>query len=218
MNRSKRRIIMILLVFTVLCILAFCAIFQRYSEPLPEETLDFVADTSGNVLPTPIIPAGTLPSETTVETAHATTESTIAPTTEATTVPETTELVSADIGLKAAQIASGQVGKAYQYGSAGPDTFDTSGLVQYCFKQCGISIPRSNSALASYGYVVDREDIIPGDAVFFWSSSEGTAEYLGIYVGDGMVVAALNPSKPVTQFNMNSSYYAEHFVFARRFY
>ena len=80
------------------------------------------------------------------------------------------------------------------------------------------SVPRSNSSLAEYGYIVEKEDILPGDAVFFWSSNPGTAEYLGIYIGDGMVVAALNSSKPVVEFNMNSNYYTEHFVFVRRFY
>lgn len=218
MNRNKLKIIVLLLGFVLVCVIAVCAFYRDYSEMLPEQTSDPASDTSGVSTLPPVIPTTTAPTETTEETTEATTDPTTIPTTEATTVPETTEAVSADIGLKAAQIASAQVGKPYQYGSAGPDAFDTSGLVQYCYQQCGISIPRSNSALASHGYIVDKEDILPGDAVFFWSSNAGTAEYLGIYVGNGMVVAALNASKPVTQFDMNSNYYTEHFVFARRYY
>ncbi len=154
----------------------------------------------------------------TEETTEVTTEPTTQPTTEETTVPVTTEQVATETGILVAKTAAEQIGKPYQYGTAGPDSFDTSGLVQYCFKQCGISLPRSNSALAETGYIVDKEDILPGDAVFFWSSTPGTAEYLGIYIGNGMVVAAMNASKPVVEFNMNSSYYTEHFVFVRRFY
>ncbi len=218
MNRNKLKIIVLLLAFVLVCAVAFYAFYRDYSGKLPEQTSEPSTDTSGVSTLPPVIPTTTEPIETTEETTEATTEPTTAPTTEATTVPETTEAVAADVGLKAAQIASAQVGKPYQYGSAGPDAFDTSGLVQYCYQQCGISIPRSNSSLAEHGYIVDKEDILPGDAVFFWSSNEGTAEYLGIYIGNGMVVAALNSSKPVTQFDMNSAYYTEHFVFARRFY
>ena len=218
MNRNKIIISILLLIFSLLLFMGAWFIEKGPAEKQYDET-DPISDTSvsGNTSE-PVVSATAPPTETTQETTEATTEPTTVPTTEATTVPETTEVLSADIGLKAAQIAAQQVGKPYQYGSAGPDSFDTSGLIQYCFKQCDISIPRSNSALAEYGYTVEKENIRPGDAVFFWSSTPGTPEYLGIYVGEGKVVAALNSSKPVTQFDMNSTYYAEHFVFVRRFY
>lgn len=214
MNRNKLKIIVLLVVFLLLCVFGILRFCRNYTQILPEET----TDTAGNSIAVSTTPVTTQPPETTVETVEPTTEPTTAPTTEATTVPETTETVLADIGIKAAQIAKAQLGKSYQYGTAGPDTFDTSGLVQYCYKECGIQIPRSNSALASHGYIVDKEDILPGDAVFFWSTNHGVAEYLGIYVGDGIVIACLNSSMPVMELNLNSGYYTEHFVFARRFY
>ena len=184
------------------------------SDPYEVQTNGFGTGNTG----TPATDAPTETTQPTETTTEATTEPTTQPTTEETTVPETTEDVVIDTGALAAKIAAEQIGKPYKYGTAGPDSFDTSGLVQYCFKQCGISVPRSNSALAETGYIVDKEDILPGDAVFFWSSTPGSAEYLGIYIGNGMVVAAMNSSKPVIEFNMNSSYYTEHFVFVRRFY
>ena len=217
MNRKKLVIQVLLLIFALLFTLG--VYFTSKELPLrePDDTIT-TEDTSVDSTTLPTAPTFTLPVVTTAETTEPTTEPTTAPTTEATTVPETTETMNADIGAKAAQIAVAQIGKPYQYGSAGPDAFDTSGLVQYCYKQCDISIPRSNSALAEHGYIVDKDKILPGDAVFFWSSNPGKAEYLGIYVGGGKVVAAFNSSKPVTQFDMNSAYYSEHFVFARRFY
>ena len=130
------------------------------------------------------------------------------------TVPET----DPDIGQRAADIAKEQVGKPYVYGGEGPDVFDTSGLLYYCYKQIGIAIPRSNKGLSTYGYVVPKEEVRPGDAVFFWSKEAGVAEWPGIYVGNGKVIASLNPSKPVVEFDMNSPYYTEHFVCVRRFY
>ena len=218
MNRNKVIISILLLIFSLLLFMGAWFIRKGPGEKPYDET-NPVSDTSvsGNTSD-PVASTTVPPTETTQVTTEATTEPTTVPTTEATTVPETTEALSSDIGLKAAQVAAQQVGKPYQYGSAGPNSFDTSGLVQYCFKQCDISIPRSNSALAEYGYTVDKDSIRPGDAVFFWSSNPGTPEYLGIYIGDGKVVAALNSSKPVTQFDMNSTYYTEHFVCVRRFY
>jgi len=214
MNRNKLKIVLLLLVFLLAIVIGALYLLENSVEPLPSQT----EPSSSQATDKPIIP-GTLIPTASVETTAETTEPTTIPTTVETTVAtEATEVLSSDIGLQAAKIAMAQVGKAYQYGSAGPDAFDTSGLVQYCYKQCGISIPRSNSALASHGYIVEKEKILPGDAVFFWSSNPGTAEYLGIYIGNGMVVAALNSSKPVVQFDMNSSYYTEHFVFIRRFY
>ena len=218
MNGNKVKIVVLLLSFVLVLGILFCAFSRNDLNKTPAQTSDPTTNPAGTSTVAPYIPTTTAPMETTGETTAATTEPTAVPTTEATTVPETTEAITSDIGLKAAQIACNQVGKPYQYGSAGPDAFDTSGLVQYCYQKCDISIPRSNSALASHGYIVDKEDIMPGDAVFFWSSTAGNPEYLGIYVGGGMVVAALNSSKPVVQFDMNSSYYTEHYVFARRFY
>ena len=220
MTQLKFKICVVLLVFSLLLTMGTVVILRNsrgQEQPLPSNAPVLDA-TEGNSGQGPVIPTEITTLATTEATMAATTEPTTQPTTEETTIPETTGQVSSDIGILAAQTAAAQVGKPYKYGTAGPDSFDTSGLVQYCFKQCGISVPRSNSALAEFGYTVDKENILPGDAVFFWSSTAGAPEYLGIYIGDGMVVTAMNPSKPVVEFNMNSSYYTEHFVFVRRFY
>ena len=227
MNRNKLNIIMFSLTFILLCLIIICLVYmddirnalngssetsnsEAFSwATLPQESSDTLS-TSATETTFPTFATV----ETTVPTTVETTEATTVPTTEAETVPDS----DPDIGELAAEVARQQIGKPYQYGGAGPDSFDTSGLVQYCYKMAGISIPRSNSALAAFGYTVDKEDIRPGDAVFFWSEEPGVPEYLGIYIGDGMVVAAMNSSKPVVEFNMNSAYYTEHFVFIRRFY
>ena len=96
--------------------------------------------------------------------------------------------------------------------------FDASGLLVYCFSEQGVSVPRSTAGQADFGYIVAKEEIRPGDAVFFWSTEPGKPEYVGIYVGNSVVIAAMNSSKPVVEFNMETKYYTEHFVFARRFY
>lgn len=220
MTRFKYTICIVLLLISLFLTIGTVVILRNDRNQRPAissgESLYDQTDSAESQNTVPIMT--NTPSETTQETTEETTEPTTQPTTEESTVPETTEFETSDIGTMAAKTAAAQIGKPYKYGTAGPDSFDTSGLVQYCFQQCGVSVPRSNSALADYGYIVDKADILPGDAVFFWSTTPGTAEYLGIYIGNGMVVAAMNSSKPVIEFNMNSTYYTEHFVFVRRFY
>ena len=219
MTKQKFRICVILLAFSLVLTLGTIRLLSdpdRSDETNPSGgDLNESQNTGSEIIPVSTVDIPTALTEPSME---QTTDPTTQPTTEEATVPETTEQDLGDVGMVAAKTAVKQLGKPYQYGTAGPDSFDTSGLLQYCFQQAGVSIPRSNSAQAEYGYVVDKEDIAPGDAVFFWSSNPGIPEYPGIYVGNGMVIAAMNSSKPVVQFDMNSSYYTEHFVFVRRFY
>jgi peptidoglycan endopeptidase LytE len=64
--------------------------------------------------------------------------------------------------------ATAQVGVPYQFFSAGPDTFDCSGLVVAAFRQIGMSVPHQSRALAKLGSPVDwrAEPIAAGDLVF----------------------------------------------------
>jgi cell wall-associated NlpC family hydrolase len=139
-------------------------------------------------------------------------------TTEATTVPETTETVIQDTGYQAAMLAVEQLGKPYRYGGAGPDDFDASGLLYYCYGQLGISVPRSTSTQATFGTQVTREELKPGDAIFLWSTTPGQPESVAIYIGNSVAIASFNDKRPVFEFNIESNYYTEHFVYGRRFY
>jgi peptidoglycan endopeptidase LytE len=64
--------------------------------------------------------------------------------------------------------ATAQVGVPYQFFSAGPDTFDCSGLVVAAFRRIGVSVPHQSRALAKLGSPVDwrAEPIAAGDLVF----------------------------------------------------
>lgn len=69
----------------------------------------------------------------------------------------------------------------YKYGAAGPHYFDCSGFVYYCFGQYNIKLPRSSRDMYLVGQKVAKEDLIPGDLVFF---SRGKLEigHVGIVV------------------------------------
>lgn len=69
----------------------------------------------------------------------------------------------------------------YKYGAAGPNYFDCSGFVYYCFGKYGVKLPRSSRDMYLVGKKVNKEELIPGDLVFF---SRGKLEigHVGIVV------------------------------------
>ncbi|MDI9930016.1 C40 family peptidase [Rhodococcus sp. IEGM 1354] len=93
---------------------------------------------------------------------------------------------------KAVQAAESKIGAPYVYGASGPDSFDCSGLVQWAYKQAGISLPRTSYDQAAAGTPVSRDSLMPGDVVSFYGGSHS-----GIYVGDGNVVHASTSGVPV---------------------
>ncbi|HEU4514275.1 MAG TPA: NlpC/P60 family protein [Nocardioidaceae bacterium] len=89
--------------------------------------------------------------------------------------------------------ALGQVGKAYVWGAEGPDSYDCSGLTLMAWAQAGVSLPHSASAQMSSGTPVSQSELQPGDLVFYYSP----VSHVGIYIGNGQIVDAANPSSGV---------------------
>jgi cell wall-associated NlpC family hydrolase len=86
--------------------------------------------------------------------------------------------------------AKNQLGKPYHYGSAGPDSYDCSGLTSYVWRVGGgRSLPHSSRAQYAATSRVALNDIAPGDLVFF-GSSVGSIHHVGIYVGGGQMINA----------------------------
>jgi cell wall-associated NlpC family hydrolase len=86
------------------------------------------------------------------------------------------------------QIAAQQAGKPYRYGSAGPSSFDCSGLINYAFAKAGKRLPRTSAALAQTARPVSKAAAKPGDLIFMRSG--GRVSHAGIYAGNGMMVDA----------------------------
>jgi cell wall-associated NlpC family hydrolase len=89
--------------------------------------------------------------------------------------------------------ALAQVGDAYVYGASGPDAFDCSGLTMMAWAQAGVSLPHSSSSQMSSGTPVSSSQLQPGDLVFYYSP----VSHVGIYIGNGRIVHAANPSDGV---------------------
>lgn len=95
-----------------------------------------------------------------------------------------------------ASIAYSLVGKPYISMSNGPYGFDCSGLVQYVYAQKGISVSRSSSTQIYDGVGVPYEEAQPGD-ILSWGYSYGNVTHSAMYVGNGKMVHAANPSMGV---------------------
>jgi peptidoglycan DL-endopeptidase CwlO len=93
----------------------------------------------------------------------------------------------------ALRYAYAQIGDRYEWGAAGPDSFDCSGLTMMAWRQAGVSLPHSSSQQFAVGRRVARSDLQPGDLVFFYSP----ISHVGIYVGNGNMIHAPNPSERV---------------------
>ena len=86
-----------------------------------------------------------------------------------------------------------QVGDPYVWGATGPDAFDCSGLTSWSYARAGVVIPRvSRDQFAFGGAPVDVDDLLPGDLVFFATAEwdPGVVHHVGMYVGEGLMVAA----------------------------
>ena len=88
--------------------------------------------------------------------------------------------------------AEAQLGKPYQWGAAGPDSYDCSGLVYAAYASAGIHIARTTYLWQQDGPVVPISQIQPGDLLFS-AGSDGTPANPGhvvMYLGGGQVIQA----------------------------
>lgn len=107
-------------------------------------------------------------------------------------------------------------GYPYIFGTAGPYSFDCSGLVQYVYAHAaGITLTHSAAEQSTAGSAVSKSSLQPGDLVFFNVNGSGI-DHVGIYIGGGSMINAENPSVGVVYDNINSSYWAARYAGARR--
>ncbi|EKQ55089.1 MULTISPECIES: C40 family peptidase [unclassified Clostridium] len=108
------------------------------------------------------------------------------------------------------------LGKPYVYGANGPNAFDCSGLTQYVYNKFGVGLSRTTYSQVNEGIKVNRNDLRPGDLVFF--NTEGSISHVGIYIGGGEFIHAPRTGKPVMVSSLSDGYYAEKYATARRIF
>jgi cell wall-associated NlpC family hydrolase len=108
-------------------------------------------------------------------------------------------------------VAMRYLGTQYVWAGASPGGFDCSGLVMYSYAQVGVSLPHSSYAMWDYGVAVSKDQLEPGDLVFF----DGLG-HVGLYVGGGDFIQAPQTGDVVKISSLNEGYYASNYVGARR--
>ena len=108
-------------------------------------------------------------------------------------------------------------GTPYRNGGSDPSGFDCSGFVQWVFARHGARLPREVRDQYRVGGDIDRDEIAPGDLVFFETVSKG-ASHVGIALGNGEFVHAPSSRGVVRVERYTSSYWAQRWVGARRIF
>ena len=162
------------------------------------------------------VPGGTMP------------EPVATPTPEPVATPEPTEPEpapvptppsdSSGVGARAVELARSRTGSPYVPGGAGPSGFDCSGLVFWVYSQLGYSVPRAAPDQYAWTTPVSQSDMQPGDLVFFTNtySSAQWITHVGIYVGGGGVIMAVDEGDIVREVSLGEAYWSEHFAAAGR--
>jgi murein DD-endopeptidase MepM/ murein hydrolase activator NlpD len=108
--------------------------------------------------------------------------------------------------------AERHLGKSYQWGAFGPNTFDCSGFVSYVLIHSGVKDTGRLTAQGLYNICtpVSPADAMPGDLIFFTGtySAPHPVTHVGIYVGGGQFIHAGNP---ISYASANTSYWQSKF-------
>ncbi|MEU0070622.1 NlpC/P60 family protein [Streptomyces sp. NPDC006332] len=97
-------------------------------------------------------------------------------------------------GEKAVKFATAQMGKPYEWGAEGPNTYDCSGLTSQAWASAGQAIPRTSQEQWKQLKHVPVKDMRPGDLIIYFDD----ASHVALYVGDGAIVHAPRPGRTVT--------------------
>ena len=123
----------------------------------------------------------------------------------------TTELVSTAMGF---------IGVPYRRGGNSAETgFDCSGFVGYLFREeAGIKLPRSTREMINLDApLVSRNELVPGDIVFFNDRGRGRVSHTGIYIGDDQFIhSSSNRSGGVRVDSLDDRYWRASFMEAKR--
>lgn len=99
--------------------------------------------------------------------------------------------------------ARAQLGEPYQWGAAGPGSWDCSGLTMGAWSAGGRSLPHYSVAQYQQSTPITADQLQPGDLVFWGSSSSSSSIYhVALYVGDGRIIHAPRTGRPVSEESM----------------
>lgn len=114
-------------------------------------------------------------------------------------------------------LAIGFLGIQYRFGGQSIWGMDCSAFVQKVYALAGIDLPRTARYQAKYGMYVSRENLKPGDLLFFRTYARFPS-HVGIYIGEGKMIHASSAGKRIIISNINKDFYVKRFLFAKRLF
>ncbi len=119
--------------------------------------------------------------------------------------------------VKILDYAQSLIGISYVYGGASLRGFDCSGFTMFVLGKFGIQLPHEASRQMTMGLdVPSRDDLIPGDLVFFKTLGSKVVNHVGIYLGNNLFIHAASGFGTVRISVLNDSYYVSRYVGGRR--
>ncbi|GAB6439288.1 hypothetical protein CON36_36320 [Bacillus cereus] len=120
------------------------------------------------------------------------------------------------IGQGMVDHALNDIGIPYVWGGNTHSGFDCSGFVLHLLKEQGITgLPRNSADIYNHGTYVERDNLQPGDVVFFKNTYRPGISHLGVYIGNNEFVHA--GDNGVQKSSLDNSYFAPRYAGAKRF-
>lgn len=122
----------------------------------------------------------------------------------------------ATLGEQIVATAKEYLGCRYVWGGMSAAGFDCSGFVNYVYKQHDYTMNRvAQSIYTNDGVSVEKENLQPGDLVFFGYSGTSVS-HVGMYIGDGQMIHASSSEGKVVTTDLSGNYYTSMYVGAKR--
>ena len=115
------------------------------------------------------------------------------------------------------ELAIGFLGIKYRFGGETDRGIDCSAFVQKVYALAGIHLPRTARQQSKYGLLISKEDLQPGDLLFFQTYAKFPS-HVGIYVGEGKMIHASSRGRRVEIISINHPFYIKRFLFAKRIF
>lgn len=109
------------------------------------------------------------------------------------------------------------LGVPYRWGGETANGFDCSGLTMVSYRINGLNLPRNSRSQFQAGRPVTRQQLQPGDLVFFATKGGSRVTHVGMYIGDGQFIHAPRTGKTVRVALLSTRFFANTYVGARSY-
>lgn len=120
------------------------------------------------------------------------------------------------LNSKVTDYAKKYLGTPYKWGATSGKAFDCSGFTVYIMKKFNVNLPRTASSQFNSGTKVEKDDLQPGDLLFFTTYKKGPS-HVGMYIGDNKFIHASSSVDRVIITGLDTKYYRQRYLGARRY-